>query len=114
MSAGAHRKENVGLVLSRAHPSSINPEPHSWATKVANICIPRFIAKYINECLPRFHLARRMLLLILLHLKLNFVRTATCRGQCICGLFLCPYRACKKQNNEECLDRGFSLRFSKK
>src|SRR5580765_7265256 len=113
MFAGAYRKENVGLVLSRSHPSPINPEPHSWATNVADICIPRFIAKYIDKCLPRFRLPRRMLLLILLHLKLNFVRTATCRGQCISRLFLCPYGACKKQDNEECLDHGFSVHFLK-
>ena len=92
--------------MSRSHPGPINPEPHSCATNVGDICIPRFIAKYVNECLPRFHLPRRVLLLILLHLKLNFVRTTTCRGQCICGLFLCPYGTREKQNKEEYLDHG--------
>src|SRR3984893_3654196 len=110
MSPAAHWKEKIGVVFSRSHPSPINPEAHGWVSEIMEISIAYFVGKHINECLPRFHLSLRMLFGILFDLKVNFVRTATCRRQCICRLFLCPCGASKKQNNnEECLGHSSYL-----
>jgi|SRR5579859_81928 len=107
---GAHWKKEIRLVTSRTLPFPVHPDLHCYVTPIRFIRVPFFVVKHINDCLPRFRLPGRMLLLVPFYVKLGLVRTATCLGQTLCRLILClgQRRRCEKENNDQWLEHGLS------